>query len=95
MNTVTVYTSAFCGYCVAAKNFLRQRGLDFQEIRVDLDPQARQRMVETARRTSVPQIFVGEHHVGGFEDLVELERAGGLTPLLEQESGQTSSSFQS
>ncbi|MCD9033261.1 glutaredoxin 3 [Luteimonas sp. Y-2-2-4F] len=79
---ITLYTSAVCGYCVAAKNFLRSKGLEWTEIRVDLDPEARRRMVETTRRTSVPQIFIGDTHVGGYDDMMALQRAGGLEPLL-------------
>jgi len=80
---ITVYTSASCGYCVAAKNFLKSRGLDWNEIRIDLDPAERERMVARARRTSVPQIFIGDTHVGGYDDMVALHRAGSLVPLLE------------
>ncbi|WP_149194134.1 glutaredoxin 3 [Luteimonas suaedae] len=79
---IILYTSAVCGYCVAAKNFLKSRGLQWTEIRVDLDAQARERMVAQARRTSVPQIFIGETHVGGYDDLVALHRSGRLEPLL-------------
>ena len=80
---ITVYTSASCGYCVAAKNFLKSRGLAWREVRVDLDPAERERMVALARRTSVPQIFIGDTHVGGYDDMMALHRAGGLAPLLE------------
>jgi glutaredoxin 3 len=80
---ITLYTSATCGYCVAAKNFLRSRGLEWKEIRIDLDPAERARMVERARRTSVPQIFIGDTHVGGYDDMMALHRAGGLEPLLQ------------
>jgi len=80
---ITVYTSASCGYCVAAKNFLKSRGLSWKEVRVDLDPAERQRMVAMARRTSVPQIFVGDTHVGGYDDMMAMHRAGQLAPLLE------------
>ena len=79
---ITLYTSAVCGYCMAAKNFLKSKGLDWEEIRVDLDPQARERMVTLARRTSVPQIFVGDVHVGGYDDMVALNRAGKFDALL-------------
>ncbi|MEO5566559.1 MAG: glutaredoxin 3 [Luteimonas sp.] len=79
---ITLYTSATCGYCVAAKNFLKSRGLDWSEVRIDLDPAERERMVARARRTSVPQIFIGETHVGGYDDLMALHRAGKLDPLL-------------
>ena len=82
MPEIILYTSATCGYCVAAKNFLRSRGLDWKEVRIDLDPAERARMVERARRTSVPQIFIGDTHVGGYDDMMALHRAGGLEPLL-------------
>jgi len=80
---IEIYTTAVCPYCVAAKNFLKQRGVGWREIRVDLDTAARTVMLERARRTSVPQIFINGQHVGGFDDLVALDRAGGLAPLLE------------
>lgn len=80
---VVMYSSAICPYCVAAKNFLKQRGVEWRELRVDLDPVARTEMLERARRTSVPQIFINGTHVGGFDDMVALDRAGGLAPLLE------------
>ncbi len=82
MPEITMYTSASCGYCVAAKNFLRSRGLEWREVRIDLDPEERARIVERARRTSVPQIFIGDTHVGGYDDMMALHRAGGLEPLL-------------
>jgi glutaredoxin 3 len=80
---VVMYSSAICPYCVAAKNFLKQRGVEWREVRVDLDPVARTEMLERAKRTSVPQIFINGTHVGGFDDMVALDRAGGLAPLLE------------
>ena len=83
MPSITMYTTAVCPYCVAAKNFLKSRGAAWEEIRVDLDFDRRKEMVERAKRTSVPQIFIGETHVGGFDDMVALDRAGGLKPLLE------------
>lgn len=79
---ITLYTSAICGYCVAAKNFLKSKGLAWDEVRIDIDPAARERMVAMARRTSVPQIFIGETHVGGYDDLMALHRAGKLQALL-------------
>lgn len=81
---VVMYTTAVCPYCVAAKNFLKQRGVEWREVRVDLDPAEREAMVARAGRTSVPQIFINGRHVGGFDDMVALDRAGGLVPLLEQ-----------
>ena len=80
---ITIYTSAICPYCVAAKNFLKSKDQVWTEVRVDLDPSERTKMVERARRTSVPQIFIGETHVGGYDDMIALHRAGGLEPLLE------------
>lgn len=80
---ITLYTSAMCGYCVAAKNFLKSKGLQWKEVRIDTDPVQRERMVALARRTSVPQIFIGDTHVGGYDDMIALHRAGGLEPLLE------------
>ncbi|WP_101925389.1 MULTISPECIES: glutaredoxin 3 [Luteimonas] len=79
---IIVYTSAICGYCVAAKTFLKSQGLSWQEVRIDLDPAERERMVARTRRTSVPQIFVGDVHVGGYDDMMALHRAGKFAPLL-------------
>jgi glutaredoxin 3 len=79
---ITLYTSAMCGYCVAAKNFLKSKGLQWKEVRIDTDPMQRERMVALARRTSVPQIFIGQTHVGGYDDMMALHRAGKLEPLL-------------
>ena len=79
---ITIYSSAICPYCIMAKNFLKSRGLAWTEVRIDLDADARQRMVALARRTSVPQIFVGDTHVGGYDDMMALHRAGKLEPLL-------------
>ena len=80
---VVMYSTAVCPYCVAAKNFLKQRGVEWREVRVDLDADARAEMLAKAKRTSVPQIFINGTHVGGFDDMVALDRAGGLAPLLE------------
>ncbi len=80
---ITMYTSAVCAYCVAAKNFLRSKGLEWTEIRIDTDPAERERMVALAGRTSVPQIFVGDTHVGGYDDMMAMHRAGNFEPLLE------------
>ena len=80
---ITIYSSAICPYCVAAKNFLRSQGKSWTEVRIDLEPDARQKMMELTRRTSVPQIFIGDTHVGGYDDMIALHRAGGLQPLLE------------
>ena len=80
---VVMYTTAVCPYCVAAKNFLKSRGASWDEIRVDTDIEARRRMMEMAKRSSVPQIFIDGKHVGGYDELVALDRSGGLAPLLE------------
>ena len=80
---VVMYSTAICPYCVAAKNFLKQRGVEWREVRIDLDPVARDEMLAKAKRTSVPQIFINGTHVGGFDDMVALDRAGGLARLLE------------
>jgi glutaredoxin 3 len=83
MANITIYTTRTCGFCYAAKSLLTKKGLSFDEIDVSADPAARQRMMlRTNGRRSVPQIFIGETHVGGHEDLYELERRGGLDPLL-------------
>jgi len=80
---IVIYTSAICPYCVAAKNFLKSKGQTWREVRVDLDPAEREAMMARARRTSVPQIFVGDTHVGGYDDMIALHRQGKLEPLLE------------
>jgi glutaredoxin 3 len=78
-----MYTTQVCPFCVRAKALLRQRGVaQIEEIRVDLDPSARQSMMELTGRRSVPQIFIGETHVGGCDDLIALDQRGGLMPLL-------------
>ena len=83
MPEVTLYSTAVCPYCVAAKNFLKSRGLGYKEVRIDTDPEQRKLMMERTRRTSVPQIFINDHHVGGYEELVALDRAGGLAAFVE------------
>jgi glutaredoxin 3 len=83
MANITIYTTRTCGFCYAAKSFLTKKGLSYDEIDVSADPAVRQRMMlRTNGRRSVPQIFIGETHVGGTEDLYELERRGGLDQLL-------------
>lgn len=83
MQTVTMYTTAVCPYCVRAKQILKAKGVgQIEEIRVDLDPAQRLQMMERSGRRSVPQIFIGQTHVGGCDDLVALDGQGGLLPLL-------------
>jgi glutaredoxin 3 len=78
-----MYTTAMCPYCVAAKNFLKSRGAAWTEVRVDTDASQRALMWEKTRRSSVPQIFINGQHVGGYDDLVALDRRGDLKPMLE------------
>jgi glutaredoxin 3 len=80
---VTMYTTAQCPYCVQAERFLKAKGVsEIAKIRVDLDPSQRRAMMERTGRRTVPQIYVDDVHVGGYEDLVALDHAGGLAPLL-------------
>ncbi len=83
MNAVRMYTTQVCPYCVRAKALLKQRGVEqIDEVRVDLNPEARDQMVELTGRRTVPQIFIGDTHVGGCDDLMALDQRGGLLPLL-------------
>jgi glutaredoxin 3 len=81
---VTMYCTAVCPYCVRAESLLRQRGVaDIDKIRIDEDPAQRDAMIARTGRRTVPQIYIGETHVGGCDDLHALDRAGGLAPLLQ------------
>jgi len=81
---VLMYTTAVCPYCVRAKQLLSARGVTaIEEVRVDLDPVRRDEMMEKTRRRTVPQIYIGDTHVGGCDDLYALDAAGELMPLLE------------
>jgi glutaredoxin 3 len=83
MQTVKMYTTAVCPYCIQAKRVLKSRGVDaIEEIRVDANPEERTRMMEITGRRTVPQIFIGSTHVGGCDDLMALDERGGLLPLL-------------
>ena len=83
MKPVRMYTTQVCPFCIRAKALLRQRGVALiDEVRVDLDPAQRLRMVELTGRRTVPQIFIGDTHVGGCDDLMALDQRGGLLPLL-------------
>lgn len=83
MKPVEIYTSPLCGYCHAAKRLLSKKGVDYSEINVSMDPARRQEMMARANGGhTVPQIFVGDTHVGGFDDLAALDRAGKLDALL-------------
>ncbi|VVN17315.1 Glutaredoxin 3 [Pseudomonas fluorescens] len=82
MSHVVVYSSDYCGYCSRAKQLLENKGVAFEEIKVDGKPQVRAAMAQKAGRTSVPQIWIGERHVGGCDDLFALERSGKLDAML-------------
>ncbi len=83
MQKVIMYCTAVCPYCVAAERLLQSRGVDaIEKIRVDAEPNLREQMMEKTGRRTVPQIYIGDTHVGGFDDLSALDKAGGLMPLL-------------
>ncbi|HET7772291.1 MAG TPA: glutaredoxin 3 [Burkholderiaceae bacterium] len=83
MQAVTMYTTAVCPYCQRAKMLLKQRGVtEINEIRIDTDPAQKDLMIEKTGRRTVPQIFIGDTHVGGCDDLYALDGKGGLVPLL-------------
>ena len=85
MASVVIYTRDFCGYCARAKQLLENKGVDYVEHNATANPDARQEMYAKANgRTTFPQIFIGEHHVGGCDDLYALDREGRLDPLLAQ-----------
>ncbi len=86
MARIQIYTTAICPYCLAAKQFLLGRGLDYDEVRVDADRQRRAEMTQISGRTSVPQIFVDGKSIGGYDDMVALDRAGEFDALLASES---------
>jgi glutaredoxin 3 len=83
MTAVTMYSTGACPYCVQAERLLAKKGVAaIDKIRVDLEPARRQEMMERTGRRTVPQIYIGDFHVGGYDDLVALDRAGRLDPLL-------------
>lgn len=84
MNKVLMYSTGYCPYCTRAEMLLKQRGVtDIEKVMVDEDPAQRAVMMERTGRRTVPQIYIGEIHVGGFDDLSALDRAGKLVPLLQ------------
>jgi glutaredoxin 3 len=84
MPAVKMYTTAVCPYCIRAKQLLNAKGVaQIEEIRIDTDPEARAHMMQITGRRTVPQIFIGDTHVGGCDDLVALDSKGGLMPLLQ------------
>ena len=83
MQAVKMYTTQVCPYCTRAKMLLKQRGVDhIEEVRVDQDPVQRKHMMDITGQRTVPQIFIGDTHVGGCDDLIALDQRGGLMPLL-------------
>jgi glutaredoxin 3 len=88
MKPVRMFTTLTCPYCIRAKALLQQRGVtQIDEVRIDLEPGQRAHMIELTGRRTVPQIFIGDTHVGGCDDLVDLDRRGGLLPLLGMAAG--------
>ncbi|PIU16927.1 MAG: glutaredoxin 3 [Gallionellales bacterium CG08_land_8_20_14_0_20_59_87] len=83
MAKIVMYCTAVCPYCINAERLLLRKGVtEIEKIRVDLDPEQRLIMEQRSQRRTVPQIFIGDRHIGGFDDMVELDQAGELTPLL-------------
>ncbi len=83
MAVVRMYSTAVCPYCVMAEKLLTSKGVKgIEKIRIDVDPAAREEMMQRTGRRTVPQIYIGDQHIGGFDDLSALDRAGGLDPLL-------------
>jgi glutaredoxin 3 len=88
MPPIKMYTTGVCPYCVRAKQFLKSKGVEqIEEIRVDMHPEQRDHMMKITGRRTVPQIFIGDTHVGGCDDLIALDGRGGLAPLLSQAQG--------
>lgn len=83
MPRISMYCTAVCPYCVAAERLIKSKGIaEIEKIRVDLQPERRTEMMERTGRRTVPQIYIDDRHVGGFDDLAALDAAGGLDPLL-------------
>ncbi|MGF6288154.1 glutaredoxin 3 [Pseudomonas silensiensis] len=82
MNTVTLYTTDSCPYCRSAKSLLASKGVTMQEINIQREPDKLEEMLNRSGRRSVPQIFIGDRHIGGFDDLAKLDRQGGLMSML-------------
>jgi glutaredoxin 3 len=80
---IVIYSGETCYYCVRARDLLDRKGVAYREIKVDVSPDLRAEMEQRSRRRTIPQIFIGELHVGGFDDMAALDRAGSLDPLLE------------
>ena len=82
MKKVTIYSTRICPYCVRAKNFFDKKDIAYEDIMVDMDQEQLRIMMEKSKRQSVPQIFIGDYHVGGFDDLIEHDMDGKLEDLL-------------
>jgi glutaredoxin 3 len=82
MPTVQMYATALCPYCVRARRLLKRKGIEFEEIRVDKDQDQMRTMIQRSQRTTVPQVFIGDQHIGGYDDMAALDQAGKLDPLL-------------
>ena len=81
---VTIYSTPWCPYCVRARQFLDKRGIDYHDIGVERDSALRRQMMESSGRHTVPQIWIGDTHIGGYTDMLQLEGDGKLGPLLQQ-----------
>lgn len=82
MNKIVIYSSAHCPYCTMAKQLLDRKGVSYDEIRVDLHPEKREEMMQKSQRRTVPQIFINSKAIGGYTDLVEIDRSGQFDTLL-------------
>ena len=80
---IKIYSSRFCGYCVAAERLLKSKGAEYEIVKVDEDPNQFEHMIKITGRRTVPQIFIGDHHVGGFDDLSAINQSGELDTLLQ------------
>jgi glutaredoxin 3 len=87
MSSVVLYTTRWCPFCVQARALLDQKGVDYRNVDVGAEPERREEMRRLAGRNSVPQIWIGDHHVGGCDELMMLERAGRLDAMLKQNNG--------
>ncbi|MDB5450481.1 MAG: grxC [Phenylobacterium sp.] len=84
MTHVTIYTKPYCPYCVRAVSLLEKKGVEFTEIEAAFDPEKRAEMMQRSGRATFPQIFIGDRHIGGCDDIMELDRDGKLDPLLQK-----------
>ncbi|RKP49248.1 glutaredoxin 3 [Trinickia fusca] len=83
MSSIVMYSTQVCPYCISAERLLRSRGVEhIEKILIDKEPARKQEMMDRTGRRTVPQVFIGETHVGGYDDLAKLDREGGLVPLL-------------